>query len=198
MRCHAVLALWSLSMTAMAAYGTSAWDLVHPAEFHWQDRAERVQLAQDLMDRIRILAAVVPPMSADELAKLRKEQTRLNAMGDDAPRRSLGRLYLSRPYQHQKILELLDNTLGALDCAAQSQKIAAEMACWAQASTYLLEEASLDLGLTILREGRLIPKDEDMPVKAQDPVIWYGEYGRGVLNYIVVPYLQGTLGQELR
>jgi len=29
-------------------------------------------------------------------------------------------------------------------------------------------------------------------VKGQDPVVWYGEYGRGVLNQILIPYLQSV------
>ena len=43
-----------------------------------------------------------------------------------------------------------------------------------------------------------------MPVTAQDPEVWYGEYGRGILQYILVPYLadaaadsaEGTLDAE--
>jgi hypothetical protein len=175
---------------AAVAQTTSAWDLVHPRNFDWQDRAARAQLADDLLGRIQMLAAVIPPMSGDDLEKVREEQAALEAMGDAAPPRRLGRHYLSRRYQHRVVLELVDSTQGALSCAARSELVAAEMACWARASAFLLQEERLDLGLNVLRDARMVPRDEDMPIKAQDPVVWYGEYGRGVLNHILIPYLE--------
>ena len=179
-----------LPLAAPASQTPSAWDLVHPRGFDWQDRDARAHLADDLLGRIQMLAAVIPPISANDLERVRREQAELDALGDAAPPRRLSRHYLSRRYQHSVVLELLENTQGALGCAARSERITAEMACWARASAYLLQEERLDLGLNVLRQARMLPRDEDMPVKAQDPVVWYGEYGRGVLNHILIPYLE--------
>jgi len=191
------LLCWVLPLTVLGAAAPSAWDLVHPQNFDWRDRGARTQMANDLLGRIQILAAVIPPMSADDLETVRREQATLDAMGDDAPPERLGSLYLSRRYQHQVLLELLDGTLGSLSCAARAERVAVEMACWAKVSASLLEEQKLDLALNVLRQKRMVPRDEDMPVQAQDPVVWYGEYGRGVLNQIVIPYLQSLQGQEV-
>ena len=194
--------LWVLSTLglpeAQAQASASAWDLVHPTGFDWQDRVSRAQLAGDLLSRVQILSAVIPAMEPSQLEKLRSEQAKLAALGDDASPRRRGRLYLSRRFQHQSLLELVDQTLGALSCAANSRLVASEMACWAKASAFLLEEDRLDLGLNILREARMVPRDEDMPVTAQDPVVWYGEYGRGILNFILIPYLQSLKEREVQ
>ena len=193
---------WALPALALPAPqaqpGASAWDLVHPTGFAWEDKTSRAQLAGDLLGRVQILSAVIPPMEPSELEKLRSEQAKLAALGDDASPRRRGRLYLSKRFQHQSLLELVDQTLGALSCAANSRLMASEMACWAAASALLLEEDRLDLGLNILREARMIPRDEDMPVTAQDPVVWYGEYGRGILNFILIPYLQSLKEREVQ
>ena len=55
-------------------------------------------------------------------------------------------------------------------------------------------KSRLDLALSMLRRARLIPKDGHMPVTAQDPEVWYGEYGRGILQYILIPYLDDAAG----
>ncbi len=200
MKLLVAVAFWVLlaQPQAQAQSSASAWDLVHPTGFDWQDKVSRAQLAGDLLKRVQILSAVIPPMTTSALEKLRSEQARVASLGDDASPRRRGRLYLSRRFQHQSLLELVDQTLGALSCAASSRRVASEMACWAQASAFLLEEDRLDLGLNILREARMIPRDEDMPVTAQDPVVWYGEYGRGILRYIVIPYMQSLKEGEVQ
>ena len=200
MKSFAAVVIWVLLAQphAHAQSSASAWDLVHPTGFDWQDKVSRTQLAGDLLKRVEILAAVIPPMTSSALEKLRSEQAKVASLGDDASPRRRGRLYLSKRFQHQSLLELVDQTLGALSCAANSRKVASEMACWAQASAFLLEEDRLDLGLNILREARMVPRDEDMPVTAQDPVVWYGEYGRGILRYILIPYMQSLKQREVQ
>ena len=200
MKSLAAMVFWVLLAQphAQAQSSASAWDLVHPTGFDWQDKVSRGQLAGDLLKRVEILAAVIPPMTSSALEKLRREQAKVASLGDDASPRRRGRLYLSKRFQHQSLLELVDQTLGALSCAANSRKVASEMACWAQASAFLLEEDRLDLGLNILREARMVPRDEDMHVTAQDPVVWYGEYGRGMVRYILIPYMQSLKQREVQ
>ncbi len=200
MKSLAAMVFWVLLAQphAQAQSSASAWDLVHPTGFDWQDKVSRGQLAGDLLKRVEILAAVIPPMTSSALEKLRREQAKVASLGDDASPRRRGRLYLSKRFQHQSLLELVDQTLGALSCAANSRKVASEMACWAQASAFLLEEDRLDLGLNILREARMVPRDEDMHVTAQDPVVWYGEYGRGMVRYILIPYKQSLKQREVQ
>ena len=70
------------------------------------------------------------------------------------------------------------------------------MLCWAEVSVYLMDEETVDIALTVLRSARMIPRDEDMPVKAQDPKVWYGEYGKGIVRYILKPYLRSLSSEN--
>ena len=70
------------------------------------------------------------------------------------------------------------------------------MHCWTQASVLLMDEETINISLSVLRQGRMMPRDEDMPVKAQDPKVWYGEYGRGIVRHIIRPYLESMTGEE--
>jgi hypothetical protein len=168
----------------------SAWDLVHPNRFDWQIKVHRQRVAADLISRVGVLAAIVPEQSAEQQRQLGETEAAIEALGDAASPRQRSRLYLSRAYQHRRMLDLLSATLKALDCVRAAEEISTEMYCWAQVSGSLMEEETMDVALTVLRNARMIPRDEDMPVKAQDPKIWYGEYGRGIVRHIVTPYLR--------
>ena len=147
-------------------------------------------MAADLISRISLLAAVVPAQAPNEVRRLKAQEAEIEALGAAATPRQRSRLYLSRAYQHGRLVELLDSMLAALDCVRNSVTVSREMFCWAEASGLLMDDATLDISLSVLRQGRRIPRDEDMPVKAQDPKIWYSEYGRGIVRNIITPYLQ--------
>lgn len=177
------------SMPSIANAG-SAWDLVHPDNFNWQARADRHSVAADLISRVSLLAAVVPPQDPAQIKRLKTSEAEIAALGEDATPRQRSRLYLSRAYQHRRLVEMLQNMLAALSCVRSSVTVSREMYCWAEASVLLMDEETLDISLGVLRQGRMMPRDEDMPVKAQDPKVWYSEYGRGVLRHIIRPYLE--------
>ena len=173
----------------------SAWELIYPTRFDWQIRTHRQRVAEDLVARVSLLSAVVPEQSAEQQRQLKEITDTLAALGDEASPRQRSRLYLSRAYQHRRLLDMLSDTLGALNCVQSSERIAEEMYCWSQVSTLLMDEETIDVALSVLRTARMVPRDEDMPVKAQDPKVWYGEYGRGIVRYILKPYLQ-SLAEE--
>lgn len=179
------------------ALASNAWDLVHPDGFDWRERDDRRSVAVDLISRISLLAAVIPPQSPAQISDLKDTEAKLADLGAAATPRQRSRLYLSRAYQHRRLVELLRNTLAALACARSAVTLSQEMYCWAEASVLLMDEETLDISLSVLRQGRMIPRDEDMPVKAQDPKIWYSEYGRGVLRNIVRPYLKSRTPEGL-
>jgi hypothetical protein len=194
----AVIATTVLFVQAPAqAQSVSAWDLVHPTKFDWEIRTHRRRIAQDLISRVGLLAAVVPEQSVEQQQQLEQTAAALDALGDGATPRQRSRLYLSRAYQHRRLLDLLANTLAALDCVKTSTDLREEMHCWSQASVLLMDEETMDVALTVLRSARMVPRDEDMPVKAQDPKVWYGEYGRGIVRYIVKPFLQSLAETKL-
>ncbi|MDE0062218.1 MAG: hypothetical protein OXP09_16370 [Gammaproteobacteria bacterium] len=187
----ALVAAASATSTAAAV---NAWELIHPRAFDWQEAAHRTAIAKDLLRRLNLLASVVPPQSPQQQTLVLDEMAALDKLGTEAPPRRRSRLFMSRGYQHYRLLELIEETRGDLECILAAADIREEMHCWSLAAQHFGDEARLDLALSMLRSARLIPKDGQMPVTAQDPEVWYGEYGRGILQYIVVPYLGDAAG----
>ena len=185
----AAAAFAALPAGAGAAAGIDAWELISPAQFDWRERPHRRAIAEDLLVRLNLLADVIPPLSPQQEAQVANEMAELQRMDPDADTRRRSRLYMSRRYQHFRLLELLEDTRRNLQCVIAAAQVSEEMRCWSLASVNFGDEAKLDLALSMLRSARLIPKDGAMPVKAQDPSVWYGEYGRGILKHILTPYL---------
>lgn len=179
----------ALPAEAGAAATIDAWELISPAHFDWRERPHRRAIAEDLLVRLNLLADVIPPLSPQQEAQVANEMAELQRMDPDADTRRRSRLYMSRRYQHFRLLELLEDTRRNLECVIAAARVSEEMRCWSLASVNFGDEAKLDLALSMLRSARLIPKDGAMPVKAQDPSVWYGEYGRGILKHILTPYL---------
>ena len=184
-----VAAAFAMASADVAAARVDAWELISPAHFDWRDRGHRHAIAEDLLVRLNLLADVIPPLSPRQEAQVANEIAELQRMDPDADTRRRSRLYMSRRYQHFRLLELIDNTRRNLQCVTAAARVSEEMRCWSLASVNFGDEAKLDLALSMLRRARMIPKDGAMPVKAQDPSVWYGEYGRGILKHILTPYL---------
>ena len=185
-----------LAVAAAGSWASDAWDLIHPDQFDWQSQVQRQGIAADLASRISLLAAVVPAQSDEELEGLKSREAELAALGDAATPRQRSRLYLSRAYQHRRLRDLLQGMLDALRCVRGAREVPKEMHCWSQASVLLMDEETINISLSVLRQGRMMPRDEDMPVKAQDPKVWYGEYGRGIVRHIIRPYLASLSGDS--
>lgn len=184
-----LIGVLALPSTATAAGPVNAWELIHPKFFDWRQEAHRKAVASDLQQRLSRLASVVPVQSSSQRDRVLDEMAELDRMGTDASSRRRSRLYMSRGYQHLRLLELIGETEADLECIVAAADIREEMHCWSLAAQHFGDEARLDLALSMLRSARLIPRDGNMPVTAQDPEVWYGEYGRGILQYILVPYL---------
>jgi len=185
-----LLAMLAAAGPATAGGALDAWELIHPGDLDAGNRYHRHAVARDLRQRVELMAAVVPALAPDRAARVAEKQARLTALGDEASPRRRSRLYLSRDYQHARLLRILGDAIAALDCVITSgDDLRREMACWARASTQFLDEEAISVALAALRRARLVPRDEDMPVAAMDPVVWYGEYGRGIVRHILTPYL---------
>ena len=184
-----VLGLASLPTAGAGSASMNAWELIHPKSFDWRQPGHRRAVARDLARRLNLLASVVPPQSPAQRTLVLEEMTELQRLGAEATPRRRGRLYMSRGYQHFRLMELIGETRADLDCILNAVSIHEEMHCWSRAALHFGDEARLDLALSMLRRARLMPKDDHMPVAAQDPEVWYGEYGRGILEHILVPYL---------
>ena len=184
---------WAVLLAALLpaapAAAADAWELIHPKMFDWRQAEQRRAVAQDLVRRLDLLASVVPEQSPKERGELVRKMAELEGApaGESPERRS--RLYISRQYQHFRLLELIGAVRASLDCILAAERLAQEMRCWSLASLHFGDETTLSLALSMLRNARLIPKERNMPVMAKGPALWYAEYGRGILRHILVPYL---------
>lgn len=171
-----------------------AWQLVHHDQLDWQNRSHRVSVATDLFNRVQTLADTVPELSDARAAKVLRQQKRVAL--DDARARS--RFFLSNDYQHWVLVDRLKNIQSALRCVIETagddgaEQLAAEMVCWGRASLAFGQEEDIALALDRLRDARLMLREEKIPVKAKDPRIWYADFSRGIVAYIVLPYLEAN------
>jgi hypothetical protein len=178
----------TLSLCSPSVHATEAWSLLGLESDSALSRVDRLAIAEDLTRRLEILRRRVPMQQPDDAEAVRRQLTNLDDMTLASERR--GRFFLSLPYQHYQLLELLDGAKQELDCVLTMEIPEVEHACWARLATIYLSEERLELGVGTLRAARLLPKDDDMPRPAQDPRVWYDEFGRGIVRRILTPWIQ--------
>lgn len=178
----------ALLLAAPGAVAADAWALVYADRFDASSRAERLSVARSLESRVRYLSNAIAPLSESAAGQL---AAREQALADDSPSsRARSRLYLSADYQQRELRALLDEINASISCIPTAPNESAEMACWSRAAVALQEDQKLRVALGVLRDRRVLPKDRTFPVDGQDPEVWYDAYGKGILRYIIHPYLE--------
>ena len=171
------------------ASAQTAWDLVFREQLDWTSREHRLILSRDLTDRVALLESNLPEMSERDHQWVDQLEARIERLGDDATSSQRGRLYLSRQYQHRALLEHMQRMRDELECVRSATDMADEMLCWGQVAVELLDGERIDVAIETLRDHRMIPRPRETPFKALNPSIWYGEFGRGIVEYLLLPYL---------
>lgn len=174
----------------------SAWDLVFREQLDWTSREHRLILARDLADRISLLESTLPELSEKDHAWLKKLEQRIERLGDNNASSERGKLYLSRQYQHRTLLAHMKVVKRELDCVRGATKLPEEMLCWGEVSVQLLDGDRIGVALETLRDHRMIPRPREMPFTTLNPSLWYSEFGRGIVEYLLVPYLESRLGSD--
>lgn len=184
-----------LPAIANAQEVSGAWVLLHSDDFDWRERGDRRQVARALARRVARLKDRVPLQAPDERARLSQREARL--AGNDAatdPVQAKSRLYLSTSFQHRALHRLLDNILLPLGCIERADVVSREMACWSDAAVALLQDDQLALALQTLRKARRLPRQWETAMINRDPEVWYAQFGRGILSYVLTPYLRASDG----
>lgn len=172
------------------AIAQSAWDLVFREQLDWTNRSHRLTLARDLVYRISLLEANLPELSDRDRAWIDTLEARIERLGDDASSSERGKLYLSRQYQLRALLQHVEGVKQELACIRGEQPLELEITCWSRLSVLLLDGDRIGVALETLRDYRMVPRSREMPVKAQHPSLWYSDFGRGIVEYLLVPYLE--------
>ena len=177
-----------LLLAAAPVRATDAWALVYADGLDGSERPARLAVARSLEGRVRHLSNAVPALSKSDAKRLAAREA--DVADEPASGRGRSRLYLSAAFQQRELRALLDEINAALSCIPKAKTEAAEMVCWGQAAVWLQEDQKLRVALSVLRDRRVLPKDRTFPVNGQDPEVWYDAYGKGILRYILQPYIE--------
>lgn len=184
----------SASAPALAADAT---DLIN-GHFDSSSRKERQDIARSVLSHTEELSAFVPRLSPSERSWVIAEQAEAQQIKDEAARNQrFIRLHESQEFQQHKIKAILDAAMDALQCVVNtSVGIRREMLCWSMASFQLSDAETLNYAIQNLIHHARLPKN--IAEKAQLPLVSgfstkFTWYSRGMLEYIVIPYLAGRI-----
>lgn len=171
-----------------SVFGEQAWTLLGADVDAALNQSERRQVAEDLGSRLEVLRSKVPLQSPADRTSVEERLAKLGDVALASERR--GRFFLSLDYQHYQLAQLLDGASEQLRCIREATDESIELTCWSRLAQIYLAEERLGIGLSTLRAARLLPRDDKMPSSAQDPTVWYTEFGRGILRRIITPWLE--------
>ncbi len=171
-----------------SVFGEQAWTLLGADVDAALNQSERRQVAEDLGSRLEVLRSKVPLQSPADRTSVEERLAKLGDVALASERR--GRFFLSLDYQHYQLAQLLDGASEQLRCIREATNESIELTCWSRLAQIYLAEERLGIGLSTLRAARLLPRDDKMPSSAQDPTVWYTEFGRGILRRIITPWLE--------
>ena len=180
-----MMSLCMLASTPLCA--AQAWMLLDADTDAGLVADDRKQVAEDLLSRLEQLRSRIPAQSPADVEAIEKRLASLDDLTLASERR--GRFFLSLDYQHYQLVQLLDDARQQLGCIIEATREETELACWSRLAQIYLAEERIGLGLSTLRAARRLPRDDDMPTSAQDPLVWYSEFGRGILRRIITPWL---------
>lgn len=174
-----------------AAYSknVSASDLVD-GNFDATIRENRIIIANDISRNVRVLNSAIPDTSPVVAKWLRLERREIDALKDKQIRDSrITELVNTADFQQDKLKNYLKNILATLSCIQKQSPISNEMYCWSYLGFLLTGQVVLGDALNILgKEGKL-PANIDADLVMEQ----YNWYGRGILQYIIIPYIGGDI-----
>lgn len=193
-----LLQVMLISLASAPAIAADVNDLINGA-FDAASRKERREIGLSFLKRIEKLSAFVPQPTPSENTWVVAEKNEIDKITDGSAKSARLVRYVQSPeFQQSKLKSFLESTIGHLLCVTASNNIRREMLCWAQASSNLLDQSVVDEAIKVLiRHGR-VPQDIDN--KAEIFVgkdlgygYFYADYSRGIIKYIVVPYLAAQI-----
>lgn len=166
-------------------------------KFEATSKKERTEIARDLWEKVQKLAQYLPSPRPQESAWLKQETDAIDRLGqsDGALSRRV-QLAASPEFQHAKLHTTLTAIRDALSCIAeQSSSRSREMMCWSVASFLLTDRATFNDSISILLKAARLPRDVAKQAMLGSESLGFGYFydlwGRGIQEYVVIPYLKG-------
>lgn len=187
----ALLSAPALALDASAVLGGA---------FSSESRSDRAAIARDLHAQVKKLLAYLPTPKPQDVLWVNTElaaRERLWREGQiEAGNARSHQLHLSVEFAHIRLYNSLSAISDSLACAASaSVSIGREMKCWATAAHLLTDQHSLEASIErSLESGRLAKEAINSGLLNELNRGFHGmkmlEYGRGIQQYIVIPYLE--------
>jgi hypothetical protein len=187
-----------LTSTSAPAFAASAVDLIN-GKFDSGSRKERQDIARSVLAMTEKLSAFVSQLPPSEKSWVLDEQAEVRQLKDDAARNQRFAQLSQRPeFQQQELKSLLEAIKDSLQCIADVRvALRREMFCWAVASQRLSDSMTLNYAITNLVQHGRLPKDIHTKAELMPDSLGYGAhytwYSRGIIEYIVIPYLAGQI-----
>ncbi len=163
------------------------------------DQSQRKALAKHLYDVFKSLDNAVPAPKPSEQEWVDSERRAVASTEDNEVKgKRFAKLSESVEFQQANIKSRARSIMDSLSCVTQTDQIGKEIYCWSMASFYLTDQPTFDDAIAILKKGKRIYITDNLWIlDLPKPLLGYGwfyhEWGRGIQEYFVIPYLRGTL-----
>jgi hypothetical protein len=166
--------------------------------FVWASKKDRMEIARDLKGSGLKLSSYLPNLKPSEIEWVRREREEIARLGKtdvDASNSRMRQLFSSPEFQQIRLQETLGELSAALDCVTNAtSSLSKEMFCWSVASFHLTGSSIFQDAISILlRAGRLPDEVKNKAHLGPEDLgfgVIYGWWGRGIHEYILIPYLR--------
>ena len=167
-------------------------------KFNKTSKAERTLIAISVKDKVVLLRDHIPNPKPSEIAWVNSEKTEIDKISDDSAKSTRSLSFAESPeFQQIKLCRILDNIILCLEMVTNKHiSLQEEMKFWAIASFGLTDNSTMNDAITILMKSGRLPNDLPKRVKLGDAIGYtgiLGWYGRGIHEYITIPYLNNEI-----
>ena len=192
-------------LIAIVVFNASAGDkksgliLLVEAKLGNLTKSQRVEIADELLIKIKTLDAYIPSLTPNESQWLDAEWNSLVSLPFEASNQKAFRLNSTPEYQTKQLKEGLETIRVSLECIKKwaGVSIGQEMFCWAYVAYNLTDKDSFNDSIRILVKSGKINLSSAVnehlgliPYPAEDVWLSYNMYGRLIQSKIVLPHMQ--------
>ena len=173
-------------------------DQLIDGKFNATSRKARLEIAADLRQRTTDLLSYISiptPNAVDWVLSEQREIEKIQNTQAQSERQE--KLYDSPDFQQVKLrAELLEIIHALNEIMKQNISTRVEMAYWCRVSLGLTNNESMNDAIRILIQSGRLPSDLPNKVKLGGAIGYTGVlgwWGRGIQEYLIIPYLEGKL-----
>jgi hypothetical protein len=166
-------------------------------------QSQRIEIAKELLNKIKALDAYIPSLTPKESQWLDAEWNSLSSLPFEASNQKAFKLTSSTEYQTSKLKKNLETIRLSLECAQKQAgvSIKREMFCWASATHELTDPEQFNDAIRILvKNGKIslpstVRNDLDLGSFPGDEWRGFNMYGRLIQGKIVLPYMADIISK---